>query len=396
MKNILFIPLLALSFTFMNPCSPNSRFVKKEPKPTDRIYDVEVLYPKFNDVPRVHEVQGTFEPAEVNTVTAVADSAVEQLLVGVGDKVQQGDPLVSLASKNLSDLAELKRLRVKELEIRLKKAKASFQDMAVPDRPVTREEVDFLDEEPLDESASRRDFEEQAKKEEEPTSLKGLVEVLETLLARLGKEIEVLEGQIKSLAQVSPATGVVTQIFTAEKNHVQQGDKLIEVSGLDPLSVAFDLPQDVANFVDKYSKVKVSPQDAPDVVAEGTVSFISPNVDAAKGLISLKAQLSNPDLRIKGGQLAKVNIETRKVDAVMGVPLKAVVRDVDKTFIYVVHGNFVKRAEARVVRDLEGELVEIVADVRVDDPVVVSPPVELADGAFVRVLESAEDVQAGY
>jgi multidrug efflux pump subunit AcrA (membrane-fusion protein) len=396
MKNVLFIPLLALSFTFVNPCSPNSRFVNKEPKPTDRIYDVEVIYPKFNDVPRVHEVAGIFEPAEVSVVTAVGDGAVEQILVSVGDKVLKDDPLLKLSGKNLSDLAELKRLRVKELELRLKKARASFQNMAVPDRPVMQEEVDFLDEEPLDESASRRDFENTAKKEEEPSSLKGLVEVLETMIARLSKEVEILEGKIRLLAQGSPVTGVVSKIFTAEKNHVQEGDQLLEVSRLEPMLVAFDLPQDVASFVDKYSKVKVAPQDAPAIEGDGTVSFISPNVDSAKGTIQLKAELSNPDLKIKGAQQARVKIETRKVDAVMGVPLKAVVKDADKTFIYVVQGNFVKRVEARVLRDLEGGHVEIVADVRVDDPVVVNPPVDLADGAFVRPLEKEEDMQAGY
>lgn len=396
MKNLLVIPLLALSFTFIDPCSPNSRFVKKEPKPTDRIYDVEAIYPKFNDVPRMHEVEGVFEPVEINTITAVGDGAVEQIFVSVGDKVIKDDPLVSLSGKNLSDLAELKRLRIKELEVRLKKAKTSFQDMAVPDRPVAQEEVDFLDDEPLDESASRRDLENGPKKEEEPASLKGLVDVLETMILRLGKETEVIEGKINLLAQGSPVTGVVTQIFAAEKNHVQEGDRLIEVSRMEPMVVAFNLPQDVASFVDKYSKVKVSPKDAPGVVGDGTVSFISPDVNSAKGTIQLKAEVGNPDLKIKGAQVAKVKIETRKVDAVMGVPLHAIVKDVDKTFVYVVHGNFVKRADARVVRDLEGGNMEIVADVRVDDPVVVNPPAGLADGAFVRILEKSEEMQAEY
>lgn len=398
MKSLVLIPLLALSFTYVDPCSPNSRHVKKEPQPTDRIYDVSVIYPKFQDVPRVHDVDGVFEPVEVLTVTAAADGEAQEILVNAGDRVNEGDPVVKLSSDTLNSLVETKRARIKELEIRLAQAKASFQGMAVPDRPVMREEVDFLDEEPFDDMAERRDFEEKPKKKsEDPVTLKELVELLESRIEHLGKEVQALEGKLKILQHASPATGVVTKIFTSPKNHVRAGNPLIEVSRLDPMAVAFDLPRDVASFVDKYCKVSVSPKDVPDAKGEGTVFFISPNIDQKNATIQVRAEVSNPDFRLKGGQLAAVHIETRKVDSAMAVPKQAVVSRDGKPVVFVVRGNFVKQIGVRVVRELVDDKVEIVAEERVavDDPVVVNPPVDLMDAAFVRLLEE-DEVKAGY
>lgn len=399
MKNLVFVPLLALSFSFINPCSPDSRHVKKAPQDTDRIYDVEVAYPKFEDVARVHDVDGIFEPAETHTVTAAAGGEVEEILVTVGDKVSENDPLIKLASATLDDLAGIKRLRVKELEIRLKNARDSFQGMAVPDRPVTNEEVDFLDEEPLDEAAQRRNSEEteSVKKEKpDPVTLKDLVGVIETQIERLNHEVLAIEAKLKFLQHVSPVNGVVTKIHTTQKNHVHEGDMLIEVARMEPMAVTFDLPQDVASFVDKYCKVTVAPKEAPEVQVAGTVSFISPNLDQKTGSIRVRAEVINPNQKIRGGQAARVHVETRKVDSAMAVEPQAVVTVAGSSHVFVVHDNFVEKVAVRVVRELADGKVEIVSDVRVDDPVVIHPPVDLMDGAFVRTLEKNEAAQMGH
>ena len=387
MKNLLFMPLLALSFTFINPCSPNSRFIKKEPKPTDKIFAVEVTTPTSHDVPRIHITDGVFEPVELATVTAAGSGAVEQILVSVGDKVSPDDPLITISSKELSDLAELKRLRARELEVRLARAKESFRGMAVPDRPVTQAEVDFLDDEPMDESASQREQEMPEQKPEDPVTLRNLVSLIEVMLERLNREIQMLDGRLASLNQTSPVGGVVTKIATAEKNHVHEGDPLVDVARLEPMVAAFKLPQDVANFVDKYSRVTVFPVDAPDLTADGTVSFISPDIDEENHVIALKAEVSNPEQKIKGGQAAKVRIETRKVDSVLGILPGAILHEGDKAFVFVTHGNFVKKVEVQVGRNLADGTVEIIADIRVDDPIVINPPTDLGDEAFVRVAE---------
>ena len=153
------IPLIAISFNFVNPCSQKSRYVSKAPTAEDVVYDVEVIYPEFRSVAQVYDVEGVFDVSELLTITANANGQVEQVFLSVGDRVEEKDPVVAISNLEILDRTELMRLKVKELSTRLRQTEGGFEEIDTEDRPVTHDEVAFLDDDDIvGEEAKKKNF----------------------------------------------------------------------------------------------------------------------------------------------------------------------------------------------------------------------------------------------
>lgn len=376
--------LLAVSFTFVNPCDqpPDDA----APRPDDTVFDVTVVYPEFQSVPRTHTVPGTFDPSEVDTVTANATGTVAQLFVGEGDTVAKDDPVVALGSTHLLDLIDIKRARVKELSARLEELKTRLAHTGGSDEPVTIEDTVFLDEEHIDEPV-QKPFGDAGKPRPTPKTLKALAELIETQMDRLEKEANVLDRKLLSLTQNSPVNGVVTATFVSEGNKVNEGDKLVAISQTNPMSVTFYLPDTVASFVDKHSTVTVWPADNPKAKGTGTVYFIDPNIDTQTGRIKVKAHVSNENGLIKGGQKAKVRVATRKMDRVIVLPKRVLYHEEGKKYVFTVAHKKAKLVQVTTGEETQDGKIQIFGELRVDDPIIIDRPLELKHNSFVKIVE---------
>lgn len=379
--------IIAISFSFVNPCdSPKD----KKPRASDTIYDVSVVHPEFQSVPKAYKVEGTFDPSEVSYITANADGHVEQVFVDAGDSVAKDDPVVSVSNTETLEKIDIKRAKIKELQARLNQAQGRIEASDGEDLPATIEDTMFMDEEPFDQ-VPQRQFGDAGTPPQRPKTIKGLVEVLEASIDSLTKQAEVLDRQLLDMTQNSPVNGVVTKILVSENNKIKQQDKLVEISNTNPMSVTFLVPGDVASFIDKNSKVKVAPLDAPEVAGTGTVYFISPNIDSSTGKIECRAHVSNEDNKIKGNQKASVSVHTRKMDRVIILPKRVLYYEDKKSYVFIVYRNQAKLVEVTIGETNEEGLVQIYGDLRVDDPIIIDRPIELKHNSFVKVVKPLSD-----
>lgn len=384
-KASVLIPIAALSFSFVNPCSEKTPPRVKKPASGEAVLDVEVVFPRFISAPRRAQVEGEIGPSDVNFVNAAADGVVERVLVAVGDKVEAGDPVVNIASADLTDEIDLLRDKAQEAAARLKDAKNKLSVTPNPDRNVTDDEVLFLDEEP---SPSPSKTYGSPEREQPPQTLKDLAEVLQSMVDRYNGRADALEKKLLELTHKSPVSGVVMDRFFNDGNRVKVQDKLLAIATTDPVSVTFKLSADIASFVDKHSSATVSVGDASDASGDGLVYFISPDIDPATQSIEVRAHVSNPEGLLKGGQKADVRVTTTKSDRVLVVPPQAVVYDGEREFLFVVYGNQVSLTEVRTGKKLPDGSVEVPGvDVRVDDPIVINRPLELKNNSFVNIAK---------
>lgn len=384
-KASVLIPIAALSFTFVNPCSEKTPPHVKKPASGEAVLDVDVVFPRFVSAPRRAQVEGEIGASDVNFVTAAADGVVERVLVAVGDKVEAGDPVVNLSNADLTDEIDMLRDKAQEAAARLKDAKSKLSVAPNPDRNVTDDEVLFLDEEPAPPPSKTFGSPE---REQPPQTLKDLAEVLQTMVDRYNSRADALEKKLLELTHKSPVAGVVMERFFNDGNRVKAQDKLLSIATTDPVSVTFKLPADIASFVDKHSSAAVAVKDAPDAAGDGLVYFISPDIDPATQSIEVRAHVSNPEGLLKGGQKADVRVTTTKSDRVLVVPPQAVVYDGEREFLFVVYGNQVGLTEVRTGKKLPDGSVEVPGvDVRVDDPIVVNRPIELKNNSFVNIAK---------
>jgi membrane fusion protein (multidrug efflux system) len=383
------LPLMAISFSFVNPCSqktdPNTAIPDDE-----TVFDVDVIYPQFRSVPRLHEVDGTFDVSETITITASAAGTIDQILVSVGDTVRKDDPLVQISNIDITDRIDLLRAKVKEYEARLKVAKAKIVEAGHEEGSVTVEETSFLDDEPIDEPSTPTQFGNANEPKIIPQTQKALVDVLSAQIERANKEADALDKKLLELTLLSPTGGTVMKIPVSESNKVSEKDPLMELSKIDPMSVSFNLPEDVASFVDKNSAVTVSPTDAPEVTGQGQVYFINPDIDKQTSTILLKAHVSNENSLIKGGQKAKVKVATRRTDRVVDVPKNVLVYENDQVFLFTVQGKRAKLIEVKVGNPTTDGKIQVSGDVHSEDPIIINRPSELENNSYVKMKETEE------
>ncbi|OVE82778.1 hypothetical protein BVY03_00105, partial [bacterium K02(2017)] len=346
LKSFALPALMAISFSFVNPCSNTNQ--GQQPNANDTIHDVQVIYPQFKSVSKTHQLEGVFDPSELTSIIANAPGKIEQIYVSVGDTVQKNDPISSIENTQISELIDIKRSRISELQARLEQAKEKIGYAEGEDVPTTIEDTLFLDEEPIDEPADKNYGDANATTTEHPKSVKTLIDVLEKSIESLTKQANALDRHLLDLTQNSPVNGIVTKIYLNEQNKVNAKDKIVEIAKMDPISVTFHLPGSVANFIDKNSKVRVSPVDAIEVVGKGNVYFINPNINPDTNTIEVKAHVANPDNKIKGGQNAKVSVSTRKVERVIVLPKNVLYYENDESFVFIAYRNQAKLVQVSV------------------------------------------------
>jgi membrane fusion protein (multidrug efflux system) len=118
---------------------------------------------------------------------------------------------------------------------------------------------------------------------------------------------------------------------------VDVGQDLVTLVRLDPIEVDFSVPETVLAQLRNGQKLRVTIDAYPDDTFAGEVVAIDPVVDANSRSARLRAQIPNPDGRLKPGQFAKLQIDTGTDDAAaLLVPEQALMQDGDTRFVYTV------------------------------------------------------------
>jgi RND family efflux transporter MFP subunit len=138
----------------------------------------------------------------------------------------------------------------------------------------------------------------------------------------------------------APMSGRVGAINVFPGSLVQLSTSLTTITQLDPVNVAFTLPESaLASLLEAQKRGRVAVEaraGADGKPVSGFLSFIDNTVDPTSGTIRVKAEFDNRDTSLWPGQYvtARVTVNTLK-DAIV-IPQNAIVTNVRGTFVYVV------------------------------------------------------------
>ncbi len=114
---------------------------------------------------------------------------------------------------------------------------------------------------------------------------------------------------------------------------------LATITRLDPIDVAFSLPQSAlpdlrALLQSGQAKVEARlPEQAQAL--EGKLQFIDSVVDAASGTVKVKARFENRESKLWPGAFVKVALQTRELKDAIVIPLPAVIQNARGPIVYV-------------------------------------------------------------
>ena len=326
------------------------------------------------DVPVRLKANGTVTALQTVDLRAQVTSTVRDVHIREGQNVARGDLLFSLDSR-----AEEANLRKGEAQIEKDKA-----DLATAKRNLARQQELF-----------GQKFISQA-------ALDTVQNSVDTLSGQLAVDTAALESSKVSRAYMeirAPFAGRTGTIGVRAGSLVQPGAAttpgavLVTVTQIDPIAVAFTLPEKELPAVQaalRAGDVAVSASPQGGDVFRGKLTFVDNAVDITTGTIRVKAEFANPAARLWPGMYVNVELSPRTLAGATVVPTQAVQTGPSNKFVYTV-GEDQKVASTPVTLSYIEEKFAVVQGVAPGTRVVVEGSQNVRPGSTVAEAQREGD-----
>ena len=319
------------------------------------------------DVPVRLRANGTVVALQSVDIRAQITSTVREVHIREGQAVAKGELLFTLDSR-----AEEANLRKAEAQVEKDRA-----DLANSQRTLERQrelfKQKFISQSALDAAENQ----------------------VETLKGQLAVDLAAVEaakvalGNTRIRASFAGRTGA---IGVRPGSLVQPvGAVLVTVTQVDPIQVAFTLPeQEFPGLQRALAAGPVAAEATPDggkQVLTGRVNFVDNAVDSATGTIRVKAGFDNRASRLWPGMFVNVTVAPRTLANASVVPVQAVQTGPENRFVYVV-GEDRKVASRPVKVDYLDAGIAAVTGVEPGARVVVEGAQNLRPGSLVSLGEA--------
>jgi HlyD family secretion protein len=183
----------------------------------------------------------------------------------------------------------------------------------------------------------------------------------------------------------APSAGLVSR-RSARRGAIATsiGEPLFRIIAGNQIELDAEVPELRLSKMAEGQKAAIAISD--ELVVDGTVRLISPEVDRLSRLGKLRISLP-PDPRIRIGAFARATIETVRRNA-LGVPSSAVLFDGHQPFVQIVRDGRIVQQLVKIGLQVKG-ITEIASGLREGDVVVARAGAFLRDGDAVRPVEAA-------
>ena len=226
-----------------------------------------------------------------------------------------------------------------------------------------------------------------------------LVESQQAVVASDRAAIEAAQVGLSYSRITAPAAGRAGAINVFAGSFVQpSGASLVTITQLDPIAVAFSLPQRnlgqaLETLRNGGGKVTASFPEAGGT-AVGKLLFVDNTVDAGSGTVRVKAEFANKDERLWPGAFVTIRLAVQSLKGASVIPQAAIIQSPRGKVVYVVDAG--NKAAPRPVEVLYAEGVDAaVSGLRAGERVVLDGRQNLRPGAFVVERAATEGAGRG-
>ena len=206
-------------------------------------------------------------------------------------------------------------------------------------------------------------------------------------------ELDEAEWQIEKTRIRAPFAGHVTQRLVKLGQHVRPGDELFTVADFDPLIARIYLPEKDVLSLEVGREVWIRLQAAEEIAFSGKIQQISPVVDTATGTVKVTVEARDVPRVVRPGAVVRVDIVREAVADAVLIPREAVVRELQKTFVYVAAEGVATKREISLGLEERG-LYQVVAGLEAGEVLVVAGQGGLEDGAEIDILQPVQTADA--
>jgi len=187
----------------------------------------------------------------------------------------------------------------------------------------------------------------------------------------------------------SPLDGRTGTLNIKQGNIVSPSAELTTINHIEPVYVAFSVPQNRLLSVKKGQTVTVSPQDSDLPPENGTLFFVDNAVDPETGTVLVKASFANRNHMLWPGQFVRAVLRLGTKANALTIPGQAVQTGQEGSFVFVVKPD--QKVESRPVvpgMHVNGQIV-IEKGLVPGEIVVTEGQLRLAAGSHVRIRQKS-------
>lgn len=201
-------------------------------------------------------------------------------------------------------------------------------------------------------------------------------------------KIKAAQIEIEKSTVRAPITGVIIHRYVTLGSNIAKDDKLFEISKLAPLELKFQMPQNENRKLSPGEIVNLSAVDSDSIIARARIRRVNPVADATTNTFGYVAEVISGSGLMPG---FAVNVHLPRTDASISFwipravfPADADLRHNASVTLFITDGT---RAYARLVKVnlIEGDQVDIMSGLSINDNVILSPPAELKDQDLIEI-----------
>ena len=175
-----------------------------------------------------------------------------------------------------------------------------------------------------------------------------------------------------SLAKMTlraPFSGQIGLREVSVGEYVNAGQDLVTLVRLDPIEVDFSVPENALSQLRPGQSVSITVDAFPGDRFGGDVVAIDPSIDVNSRSIKLRAQIANPDGKLRPGQFAKLVLKEGGDDKGLLVPEQALMQAGEERFVWTVVDGKAKRAVVKTGVRVPGK-VQVLEGLKAGDVVI--------------------------
>jgi membrane fusion protein (multidrug efflux system) len=326
--------------------------------PQARATPVQTIHPKRGEIVRRITLPGNVVAYQEATLYAKVAGYLKTINVDKGNSVKDGDLLAEIeAPEMLADLVKAKaEAEAAQIDYkRVSEAQKKASDLVMP------QTVD-------------------AARAKSGVAVAG-VQRIETLL---------------SYAKITaPFSGIITKrwvdpgalIPAATSSSAPKSAAVVTLMDFNRVRIDVAIPDTEAPFVKTELPVKVTVDELPGRTFDGAITRFAYALDESTKTMATEIEISNPDLALRPGMWASVEIELQKKENALLVPAETLVTEKNKSSVFVVRDSKAQKVSVTTGFD-DGVNVEILKGCGPSDAIIIAGKQSVTDGQKVQATES--------
>ncbi|MEG4207399.1 efflux RND transporter periplasmic adaptor subunit [Microcoleus sp. Pol7_A1] len=223
------------------------------------------------------------------------------------------------------------------------------------------------------------------------------IDQAEAQVAEAAAQVRGFEVQLQETAVIAPFAGVIGDIPVKVGDNLQKGDAIATLTENQLLDLRLSIP--LERMPQLRLGLPVQMLDAQGkAIAQGQISFISPNVSANSQTILAKATFANPSGELLNLQFVKAKVIWKQNPGIL-VPVTAVTRLGGQTFVFTAQRPeqpkpgmppLVARQKPVKLGAIEGNNYQVIEGLQTGEKIITAGILNLTDGAPIMAQEEAK------